>query len=154
MRLELIAASNRQPRWVQDAFAEYAKRLRGSVSLELREVALARQRADLERARRDEGRRMLAAVPDPARVVALREEGRQWTTVELVARLTVWLEGGVPVCFLAGGPDGLSEACIARADEHWGLSRLTLPHGLARVTVAEALYRAWSVLQGHPYHRS
>lgn len=154
MRFVLIAASNRPPSWVEEAFAEYAKRLRGGVSLELKELALARRRDDPARARRDEGRRMLRAIPEPARVVALCEQGRQWSTAELVGRLTAWLEGGMPVCFLVGGPDGLSDDCVARADEHWGLSRLTLPHRLARVVVAEALYRAWNVTRGHPYHRA
>lgn len=154
MRLVLIAASNRQPRWVDEAFDEYAKRLRSGWSLELKRISLARRGADRERARHDEGRRMLGVIPDAARVVALREQGRQWSTTELVVRLRDWLELGAPVCFLVGGPDGLGDECVARADEHWGLSRLTLPHGLARVTAAEALYRAWSVLQGHPYHRA
>lgn len=154
MRLVVIAASNRQPRFIDEGFDEYAKRLRGGLSLELKQIALARRGADLERARADEGRRMLAALPVSARVVALREQGRQWTTADLAARLEAWRLTGSPVCFLVGGPDGLAADCVARADEHWGLSRLTLPHGLARVAAAEALYRAWSVVQGHPYHRA
>jgi 23S rRNA (pseudouridine1915-N3)-methyltransferase len=154
MQLVLIAASNRQPRWVDDAFEEYAKRLRSGSRLELKQISLARRGADRQRARLDEGRRMLGVIPDAAHVVALREQGRQWSTAELVERLRTWLELGAPVCFLVGGPDGLGDDCVERADEHWGLSRLTLPHGLARVAVAEALYRAWSVVQGHPYHRA
>ena len=156
MRLRVIAASNRQPRWVDEGFAEYAKRLRGGVRLELVQIALGRRGStgDGERARVDEGRRMLASVPDGSQVVALREQGAPWSTAELVLRLEHWLTTGAPVSLLIGGPDGLSDDCVARADEHWSLSRLTLPHGLARVTVAEAVYRAWSVLQGHPYHRS
>lgn len=152
----VIAASNRQPRWVDEGFGEYAKRLRGALRLELKQVSLGRRSAgaDAERARADEGRRMLAVVPAGGRVVALREQGAQWSTADLVTRLERWLALGVPVSLLIGGPDGLSDDCVARADEHWALSRLTLPHGLARVTVAEAIYRAWSVLQGHPYHRA
>ena len=76
-----------------------------------------------------------------------------WSTRELAARLRNWVAAGRPVYLLIGGPDGLSESCLARADERWSLSRLTLPHGLARIAVAEALYRAWSVLERHPYHR-
>ena len=87
-------------------------------------------------------------------VVALLERGKAWSTKELAAKLEVWMQLGAPVAFLVGGPDGLSPACVARANERWSLSNLTLPHGLVRVVVAEALYRAWSLLENHPYHRA
>jgi 23S rRNA (pseudouridine1915-N3)-methyltransferase len=96
---------------------------------------------------------MLAALPQGAHVVALTEGGKQWSTIELSARLRAWVAAGAPLAFLIGGPDGLAAACLERAAERWSLSRLTLPHGLARIAVAEALYRAWTVIEGHPYHR-
>jgi len=96
---------------------------------------------------------MLAALPKAAHVVALNESGRAWSTAELAGRLRRWLEGGSPVALLIGGPDGIAPDCLDRANEHWSLSPLTLPHGLARVVVAEAVYRAWSLLEHHPYHR-
>jgi 23S rRNA (pseudouridine1915-N3)-methyltransferase len=156
MRICVIAASNRQPAWVTAGFDEYAKRLRGPCSLELVEIALARRSATqpVERAIDAEGERMLAAVPKGAHVVALAETGAQWSTLELAERLGAWIARGGPVALLIGGPEGLARACLRRAPEHWALSRLTLPHGLARVTVAEALYRAWTVREGHPYHRA
>lgn len=156
MRLVLVAASSRQPAWVADGYAEYARRLRGPCTLELREVPLARRgaAADLRRAMEREGERMLAAVPPGARVVALDERGTEWDTAGLAGRLETWLAAGAPVCVLVGGPDGLAPACLARAAERWSLSRLTLPHGLVRILAAEALYRAWSLLEGHPYHRA
>jgi 23S rRNA (pseudouridine1915-N3)-methyltransferase len=155
MRLVLVAAANRQPAWVDEGFAEYARRLRGGYSLELKQVPLARRGAKAPAAAVErEGERLLAAVPGGARLVALDERGFVWSTDELAARLSSWQRLGAPVCFLVGGPDGLSPACLARADERWALSRLTLPHGLVRIVVAEALYRAWSVLGGHPYHRA
>jgi 23S rRNA (pseudouridine1915-N3)-methyltransferase len=156
MRITVIAASNRQPEWVTVGFADYAKRLRGNCTLGLTEVPLAKRTAStgLERAIQLEGERMLAAVPKGARVVALDEAGEQWSTQQLASRLRAWLELGAPVALLVGGPDGLAPVCRARADEQWALSRLTLPHGLARVAVAEAIYRAWAVLEGHPYHRA
>lgn len=156
MRLLVLAAANRQPDWVNQGFDEYAKRLRGKLSLELKQLALARRSAasGVARPRTDEGARMLAAIPDGARIVALSEQGEQWSTSQLVERFEAWMQVGAPVCFLIGGPDGLDEQCTQRAHEHWALSRLTLPHGLARVAVAEALYRAWSVTQRHPYHRA
>ncbi len=156
MRLVLVAAANRQPAWVTEGYAEYARRLKGSCTLELREVPLARRTASSQPAQaavQREGERLLAAVPTGARVVALDEHGKEWDTAGLAGRLEAWLLVGAPVCLLLGGPDGLSAACLERADERWSLSRLTLPHGLARVLAAEALYRAWSVLERHPYHR-
>lgn len=156
MRIAIIAASSRQPAWVGQAFEDYARRLRGNCTLTLKEVALVKRSAGLPvaSARAREGRRMLAALPKRAHVVALDETGAHWSTADLVTRLEVWLCAGVPLALLVGGPDGLAPECLERADERWALSRLTLPHGLVRVTVAEALYRAWAVLGGHPYHRA
>lgn len=121
----------------------------------LTEVALARRskKAAASRLLEEEGRRMLAAVPKGALIVALDESGRRFTTAELAARLERWMASGHAVALLIGGPDGLTPECLDRAGESWSLSPLTLPHGLARVVVAEAVYRAWTVLEGHPYHR-
>jgi 23S rRNA (pseudouridine1915-N3)-methyltransferase len=156
LRLILIAASQRQPEWVEQGFRDYAKRLRGRCTLELKTVALARRAAGAATARAvdEEGGRLLAAVPAGAHVVALTEDGAPLRTLDLAAKLDRWMSLGTPVAFLIGGPDGLSAACVARAAERWCLSPLTLPHGLVRVIAAEALYRAWSVLERHPYHRA
>jgi 23S rRNA (pseudouridine1915-N3)-methyltransferase len=156
LRLVLITASNRQPSWVDEGSAEYAQRLRGRCTLEIKTVPLAKRTAStpIERAVADEGERMLALVPPGAHVVALVETGKPWSTKDLAAKLESWMQRGAPVCFLVGGPDGLSPACLSRATERWSLSALTLPHGLVRVVVAEALYRAFSVLENHPYHRA
>jgi 23S rRNA (pseudouridine1915-N3)-methyltransferase len=97
---------------------------------------------------------MVRAIPADAHVVALAEQGRALSTKDLAAKLERWAERGAPVALLLGGPDGLGAEALARATERWSLSPLTLPHGLARVVVAEALYRAWSLLQNHPYHRA
>lgn len=155
MRIRLIAASNRQPAWVVEGYREYARRLRGRCRLQLEELPLKRRTAALpaERAVEEEGERMLAAVGAGDHVVALTDDGASWTTSELAARLEAWMMLGAPVCLFVGGPDGLSAQCVARADERWSLSRLTLPHGLVRVVAAEALYRAYTVVEGHPYHR-
>ena len=155
LRLSLITASNRQPEWVDAGADDYAKRLRGRCTLEIKAVPLARRTATApaERAIQDEGKRMLAAVPPGAHVVALLETGKPWSTKELARKLDGWMQLGAPVSLLVGGPDGMSPECVARANERWSLSSLTLPHGLVRVVVAEALYRAWSLLENHPYHR-
>jgi 23S rRNA (pseudouridine1915-N3)-methyltransferase len=155
LRLKLIAASNRQPAWIDSGYAEYADRLRGRCTLGLIVVPLARRTSSspVERALADEGERMARAIPAGAHVVALAESGKPWTTKDLAAKLASWGERGAPVALLIGGPDGLGPAALERAGERWSLSPLTLPHGLARVVVAEAVYRAWSLLQNHPYHR-
>ena len=155
LRLSLLTASNRQPAWVDDGAADYAKRLRGRCTLEIKTLPLARRTAStpVERAIADEGDRLLAAIPSGAHVVALDEDGKLWSTKDLAAKLAAWMRVGAPVFFLIGGPDGLSLDCAKRANERWCLSPLTLPHGLAKVVAAEALYRAWSLLENHPYHR-
>lgn len=155
MRIVLIAAGTRQPRWVQSGFEEYARRLRGDCALELKEIPLGRRTpaGPARRAVEQEAERVLRAIPRGARAVALDMGGSPWSTEQLAARLRAWMGGGAPVCLLVGGPDGLSPRVMERADERWSLSPLTLPHGLVRPLVAEALYRAWSLNRGHPYHR-
>lgn len=156
MRIHLITATNRQPAWVQTAYDEYARRLRGNVTLELRELPLARRTrtTTVQKAANDEAERMLSLIPKSSYVVALAETGKSWTTAQLADQLSFWMGLGQPVSLLVGGPDGLGRPCIERAQMHWSISPLTLPHGLVRVMVAEALYRAWSLLEGHPYHRA
>jgi 23S rRNA (pseudouridine1915-N3)-methyltransferase len=156
VNLRILAASNKQPAWVDAAFGEYAKRFSGGWHLELRTVPLGKRsaRSTPGRAVEDEGRRMLKQIGSGEIVVALSESGTAWNTDQLTDQLRRWAERGSPVCFLIGGPDGLADCCESRADVAWSLSALTLPHGIVRIVIAEALYRAWSVLRGHPYHRA
>ena len=155
MRILLIAAGTRQPQWVQAGFDEYARRMRGDCTLKLVEIPLGRRtsRGAARQAVEREADRALRVIPRGARVVALDVAGSPWSTERLAARMLDWMVGGAPVCLLAGGPDGLSPRVMERAVERWSLSPLTLPHGLVRPLVAEALYRAWSFNRGHPYHR-
>ena len=104
-------------------------------------------------ARDDEGRKILARIGADERVVLLDERGSRLTSRQLAGRLSKWQADGRDLCFVIGGPDGVSPGCRERADFVWSLSDLTLPHGLARVLFAEQMYRAWTVLTGHPYHR-
>lgn len=156
MNIHLIAVGERMPAWVQQGYAEYAKRLPPECALRLIEIAPGRRSkgSDPARAIQEEGERMLAALPKGALVVALDERGREWSTLELAGQLRNWLQDGRDVALLVGGPDGLAPPCRSRAAQAWSLSRLTLPHPLVRIVVAEQLYRAWSVLQNHPYHRA
>lgn len=143
------------PAWVTKGYEEYARRLPPECRLQLVEVTPgARTKgADLARSVRDEGERMQAAIPKDALVVALDVGGAQWATEKLSQQLECWLGGGRDIALLVGGPDGLSEACRKRADQVWSLSKLTLPHPLVRIVLAEQIYRAWSILKKHPYHR-
>jgi 23S rRNA (pseudouridine1915-N3)-methyltransferase len=156
MRIHLLAAGMRQPAWINAGYEQYARRLPPECRLQLREIPLsaARKRDDVLRAVSDEGRKMLAALPNGAGVVALEVNGRSFSSAALARQLNRWLQGGRDVALLIGGPDGLAADCLKRAELKWSLSPLTLPHGLVRVLVAEQLYRAWTILKGHPYHRA
>jgi 23S rRNA (pseudouridine1915-N3)-methyltransferase len=143
------------PDWVDSGFAEYAKRIAGALKFSLEQIEPARRAAGSTAARaiEQEGERLLAAVRDADFVVALDERGREWSTRELADWLAQRMQQGRDVALLVGGADGLSPQVLARADQRWSLSRLTLPHALVRVLVAEQLYRAHTLLRNHPYHR-
>ncbi len=155
MRIYLIAVGQKMPGWVAKGYQEYVKRLPPSCSLRLVEIAPGHRgkSADIQRAIKSESDKMLAAIPPAARVIALDERGKSWSTVQLASRMEGWMQEGGDVALLVGGPDGLSAECRQRAQQSWSLSALTLPHPLVRVVLAEQIYRAWSVTQGHPYHR-
>lgn len=155
MLIRLVAAGTRLPGWVNDGYAEYAGRLGPGLRLELVEIPVTHRgrNADIGRARAEEGRRMLAAVDPRMYVTALEAAGRAMSTAQLAQWLTRRMNDGRDLALLVGGPDGLDPACVERADGTWSLSPLTFPHGLVRIVVAEQLYRASSLLKGHPYHR-
>ena len=156
MRIHLIAIGHRHARWEQDGYREYARRMPPELSFELHEVAPSKRtkRDQTERGVEDEGRRLVAAIPGGARVVALDERGARWTTLELAHRVERWMHEGRDLALLVGGADGLAPACIEAAEHRWSLSPLTLPHGLARIVAAEQLYRASTIIRRHPYHRA
>ena len=155
MRIRLLAVGQRVPEWVAEGYRDFARRLPAECSLDLVEIRSDRRSkgADVSRLREGESKRLLAAAPRGALVVALDVGGESWDTPELAARLNRWMHEGRDAALLVGGPDGLSRACLERADLTWSLSPLTLPHAVARIIVAEQIYRAWSMLRGHPYHR-
>lgn len=155
MRIHLVAVGTRMPAWVTQGYGEYAKRLPAECALILHEIAAGKRgkHADIARLRRQEGEKMAAAIPKGARVVALEVTGKAWSTEQLAGRVASWMGEGRDVALLVGGPEGIEASLSASADERWSLSALTLPHPLVRIVVAEQLYRAWSLLKGHPYHR-
>jgi 23S rRNA (pseudouridine1915-N3)-methyltransferase len=156
MKCRLIAAGTRLPDWVNSGFREYQKRLRTPLVLELHEIPVATRRAgeNPQRAIVREGADMLAALGKDDYVVALEIAAKSMSTEQLSTWLAERMRDGRSLALLVGGPDGLSPACRERADQSWSLSPLTLPHALVRVVVAEQLYRAMSLLAGHPYHRA
>ncbi len=140
MRLLLISVGRRMPTWVNEGFADYAQRLRGST--------------DVERLVREEGERLLSVAPPDCRLVALDIMGKQLSSEDLAQKLGNWIDQAQDVALLAGGADGLSAQVLEQAAECWSLSRFTLAHSLVRVVIAEQLYRAHSIVMGLPYHRT
>ena len=156
MRARLIAIGERMPAWVAEGFAEYRKRLSHDLPLELVELkpgARGKGRDDV-RAVQDEGAAILAALPRDIHVVALDGGGKSWSSEELAEQLAKWRMSGRDLAFLIGGPDGHSQDVLARADQKWSLGPLTFPHMLVRLVLVEQLYRATTLLAGHPYHRA
>jgi 23S rRNA (pseudouridine1915-N3)-methyltransferase len=156
MRVLIVAVGQRQPAWARDAFDEFARRMPADARIELHEVKAEPREGGktADQLMAAEAQRLRAAVPKGAWLVALDEHGQRRTTAQLAQRLQAWRQHGTPVALLIGGPDGLHASLKHTADETLRLSDLTLPHALARVLLGEALYRAASVVAGHPYHRA
>lgn len=156
MEILVLAVGTRMPGWVDEGFADYAKRFGGDCKLVLREIQSPRKSKseDPERVKSREGQRLLAAVPDNAYLVTLDRLGKSHTTESVSAKLGDWLQTYRVVVLMVGGADGLSSECLAASHERWSLSNLTFPHALVRVVVAEQIYRAYSLLKNHPYHRA
>ena len=156
MRARLIAVGERMPGWVAEGFADYRKRLAHELPLELIELKpgpRGKGRDDV-RAIHEEGTAMLAALPRDCHAVALDGHGKPWSSEELAEQLQRWRMAGRDLAFLIGGPDGHAPAVLARVEQRWSLGPLTLPHMLVRLLLAEQLYRATTIVAGHPYHRA
>ena len=155
MQLLVVAVGQRQPAWAEAAWAEFAKRFPPEMRLELKALK-AEPRSSGKTAAQcmaAEATRFESALPKGVRRVVLDEHGTRLTTAQLAERVRLWRGDGRDAALLIGGPDGLDPALKATADETLRLSDLTLPHAFARVLLAEALYRAWTLSEGHPYHR-
>jgi 23S rRNA (pseudouridine1915-N3)-methyltransferase len=154
LKLLLVAVGQRPPAWAGAAYEDYAKRFPPELRLELKAVkAEPRGSRTPEQLMAAEAVRIDAAVPRGARRIVLDERGTRVTTRALADRIEAWRRDGRDVALIVGGPDGLAPALKESADEALRLSDLTLPHAFVRVLLAEALYRAWTVLVNHPYHR-
>ncbi|MBO9497736.1 23S rRNA (pseudouridine(1915)-N(3))-methyltransferase RlmH [Thalassotalea sp. G20_0] len=155
MRIRLISVGSKMPGWVEEGYREYSRRLGADVKLELVEIPLGKRSkgSDINRLQEKEAGQMLAAVGSGDLVVTMEIMGKAWSTEKLANNMGAWLHSGRNVSLLVGGPEGLHASCLAKADLRWSLSPLTLPHPLVRVVVAEQVYRAWSILHNHPYHK-
>lgn len=155
MRVTILSVGHKMPAWIQDGFNEYARRMPPEIRLDLVELRPEERGAgkNAERAKSVEGERLLAALPEGATLLALDERGKSVTTQGLAVMLSEWMRDASRPVFAIGAADGLAEGVKSRADKLVSLSALTLPHGLVRVVLAEQLYRAWSILARHPYHR-
>jgi 23S rRNA (pseudouridine1915-N3)-methyltransferase len=155
MKVQLIAVGTRMPSWVQSGYEEYAKRLPKELAPQLLEIPLGNRgkNGSVIEAMRQEGDAILQAVPASSTMVALDVQGKSWSTEQLAEQLAHWRMDGRNLAFVIGGPDGFNPPCLVRADARWSLSNLTLPHPLVRILLIEQLYRAWTILQNHPYHK-
>ena len=155
MLIHLIAVGTRMPSWVEDGYFEYAKRMPPESKIKLIEISAGKRgkNSDIKRLTQQEGEKMLAAIPKNTKVVALDVLGKTCSTEELAQEIKSWQGSGQDVAILIGGPEGLAKECLNQAQQKISLSNLTLPHPLVRVVLAEQLYRATTILKGHPYHK-
>jgi len=156
MVIHFIVVGQKMPQWVQTGYGEYAKRLPAACALRLVEIPMTQRTksGSATHYKTEEAKRILAAVPKGAKLIVLDERGQTPTTLGFSKKLEDWLASGQDIALIVGGPDGLDANLVQQTEWLWGLSKLTLPHPLVRVMVAEQIYRAWSLLQNHPYHRA
>jgi 23S rRNA (pseudouridine1915-N3)-methyltransferase len=155
MQIDLITVGQKMPAWITTGFDEYAKRLPPTYRLNLITIPLRKRtkNADINRLQQQESEQILMTITEQTHVIALDERGEPWNTHQLANYLSQWQQRYSKIALLIGGPEGLTNQCRQRAQQQWSLSPLTLPHPLVRIIVAEQLYRAWSILNHHPYHR-
>lgn len=155
MKIRILAVGPKMPSWVNEGAGDYLKRMPRDLPVEFVPLALGARGKNQPSAKaiEQEGNLMLNAIRENDHVIALDLGGKAWSTEQLADQLQNWRESAKDVALLIGGPDGLDPRCLARANQKWALSNLTLPHPLVRVLLAEQLYRAWSISQNHPYHK-
>jgi 23S rRNA (pseudouridine1915-N3)-methyltransferase len=156
VHIHIIAVGQKMPAWVYTACDDYIKRLPQEIDLKVKEIALIKRgkNPDIERIKRDECNSIIAAMPKDCDLVALEVTGKKLSTEQLATELNNWMQQGRDIAIVIGGPDGFSSELLARARQKISLSDMTFPHPLVRIVIVEQLYRAWSVLNNHPYHRA
>ncbi|WP_028373677.1 23S rRNA (pseudouridine(1915)-N(3))-methyltransferase RlmH [Legionella lansingensis] len=155
LKITLVACGNKMPSWVMEAVSEFSKRIQEYTNLSLIEIPLTKRgkSSDLARILDKETALIEAAIPSSARIIALDMNGEAFSSEQLAQKIQQLQQIVSHVCFIIGGPEGLSPDILQKSHERWSLSKLTLPHPLVRIVLLEALYRAWSILHHHPYHK-
>ncbi len=155
LKITLITMGNKMPNWVNDGSLEYIKRLQDNINLKLVEIPLLKRNnaGDLPRILEKESQLLKDALPSNARLIALAINGKSFSSEELAFKLSQLQHLSSHLCFIIGGPEGLTGDILNRCHEQWSLSKLTLPHPLVRIILLESLYRAWSINHNHPYHK-
>jgi 23S rRNA (pseudouridine1915-N3)-methyltransferase len=156
VHIYLVAVGQKMPAWVNQACDEYLKRLPHDLQLDVIEVPLIKRgkNPDIPRIMRDEGRKVLQSIPVGCRLVALDVKGKKISTEKLATTVENWMQQGQDIAIVIGGPDGLADEVLQQAQHKLSLSDMTFPHPLVRIIIVEQLYRAWSILNNHPYHRA
>ncbi len=155
MKIHLIAVGKKMPEWVNIGYSEFSKRMPPELQIKLIEItpSVRNKTTPIEKNIKEEGERIQSAIPSNSRLIVLDEKGKNFSSVDLSKKMESWLPMGQDISIVIGGADGVDNVIKQQAVEKWSLSSLTLPHALVRVVVAEQLYRGWSILKGHPYHR-
>lgn len=155
LKITVVTLGNKMSDWVAQGTNEYAKRFNDGIQLKITEIPLIRRSksSDLSRILEKESALIKEALPSGARIIALDIEGKAFSSEELAIKITQLQQVSSHFCFLIGGPEGLSQETLKLCDERWSLSKLTLPHPLVRIILLETLYRAWSIINNHPYHK-
>ncbi|MGC1181450.1 23S rRNA (pseudouridine(1915)-N(3))-methyltransferase RlmH [Legionella sp.] len=155
LKITVITLGNKMPNWVIQGSNDYAKRFNDGIQLKIIEIPLIRRSksSDLARIMEKEAALIKATIPHGTRLIALEIKGVSLSSEELAVKITQLQQTSSHLCFLIGGPEGLSQELLKLSDERWSLSKLTLPHPLVRIILLETLYRAWSIINNHPYHK-
>lgn len=155
MKIHLLAVGKKMPEWINTGFSEFSKRLPPELQINLLEItpSIRKKSTPIEKNIKEEGKRIQSAIPTNSKLIILDEKGKSFSSVELSKKMEKWLPQGQDISIIIGGTDGIDDQIKKQANETWSLSAFTYPHALVRVIIAEQLYRAWSILKGHPYHR-
>ena len=155
MQIDLIAVGKRMPDWIESGFKEYSKRLPRQINFNLIEItpAVRSKNNNAENYKLKEEEKILGILSKDSMIIALDEHGRLINSQSLAGQLQNWMEDQLHISFIIGGADGLSKNILKKAHHTWSLSKMTLPHGLVRVMLVEQIYRAWTIINNHPYHR-
>jgi len=155
LKIHLIAVGKKIPEWINAGFSEFSKRMPPELQINLIEItpSIRNKATPIEKNIKEEGERIQSAIPSNSKLIVLDEKGTSFNSIALSKKMESWLPMGQDITLVIGGANGIDPVIKKQANEKWSLSSFTLPHALARVLIAEQLYRAWSILQGHPYHR-